>query len=248
MRPEYQCRAKSAANPADSTLWRRSLGITELSVLLLVPEGNSPASSADRRAGGAGADGEGEEIIHIAPLAAAFVVERLTRDRSFSPHTMDSCSGSLLLIAVFAAGRLGVQPSSLPLGQLSADLVLDFLDHLETEHGNSVRTRNAGLPALKSFFRYLEYREPACRELSRQVHAIPEKRGERPLPHWLDLDEVQAIVDAAGHRHDFRRAGQGDAAFRLRRGAPRVRADLARDRQPLASPSGYVEGSGEGAA
>ena len=135
-------------------------------------------------------------MIHIAPHATKFVVVHLTRDRSFSPHTMDSCSGSLFLFAVFAARRLSVQPSSLLLEQLSADLVLDFLDHLETERGNSVRTRNARLTALKSFFRCLEYREPACRELSRQVHAIAEKRGERPLPHRLDRDEVQEIVDA----------------------------------------------------
>ena len=135
-------------------------------------------------------------MIHIAPYAAAFVVEHLPRDRSFSPHTIESYSSSLLLFAVYAARRHGVQPSSLLLEQLSADLVLDFLDHLETERGNSVRTRNARLTALKSFLRYLEYREPACHELSRQVHAIPEKRGERTLPHWLDRDEVQAIVDA----------------------------------------------------
>ena len=135
-------------------------------------------------------------MIHIAPHATAFVVEHLPRDRCLSPHTIDSYSDGLLLFAVFAAGRLGVQPSSLALDQLSADLVLDFLDHLETERGNSVRTRNARLTALKSFLRYLEYREPACHELSRRVHAIPEKRSEKTLPDWLDRDEIQAIVDA----------------------------------------------------
>lgn len=120
----------------------------------------------------------------------------MPRDRSFSPYTIDSYFGSLLLFAVYAAGRLGVQPSALLLKQISADLVLDFPDHLETERGNSVRTRNARLTALKSSLRYLEYREPACHELSRRVHAIPEKCGEVTLPHWLDRDEIQAVVDA----------------------------------------------------
>lgn len=135
-------------------------------------------------------------MIHIAPHATAFVVEHLPRDRCLSPHTIDSYSDSLLLFVVFCARRLGVQPSSLALEQLSADLVLDFLDHLETWRGNSVRTRNARLTALKSFLRYMEYREAACHELSRQVHAIPEKRSEKTLPDWLDRDEIQAIVDA----------------------------------------------------
>ena len=135
-------------------------------------------------------------MIYIAPHATAFVLEHLPRDRRLSPHTIDSYSDSLLLFAVFAGRRFGIQPSSVVLEQLSIELILDFLDYLEKERGNTVRTRNARLTAIKSFFRYLEYRELACLELSRRVHAIPEKRSERTLPHWLDRDEIQAIVDA----------------------------------------------------
>lgn len=135
-------------------------------------------------------------MIYIAPHATAFVLEHLPRDRCLSPHTIDSYSDSLLLFTVFAGRRFGIQPSSVVLEQLSIELILDFLDYLEKERGNTVRTRNARLTAIKSFFRYLEYRELACLELSRQVHAIPEKRSERALPHWLDRDEIQAIVDA----------------------------------------------------
>ena len=135
-------------------------------------------------------------MIYIAPHATAFVLEYLPRDRHLSQNTIDSYSDSLLLFTVFAARRFGIQPSSIVLEQLSIELILDFLDYLEKERGNTVRTRNARLTAIKSFFRYLEYREPACLELSRRLHAIPEKRGEKALPHWLDRDEIQAIVDA----------------------------------------------------
>lgn len=135
-------------------------------------------------------------MIYIAPHTTAFVLEHLPRDRHLSQNTIDSYSDSLLLFTVFAAGRFGIQPSSIVLEQLSIELILDFLDYLEKERGNTARTRNARLTAIKSFFRYLEYREPACLELSRRLHAIPEKRSEKALPHWLDRDEIQAIVDA----------------------------------------------------
>jgi site-specific recombinase XerD len=39
--------------------------------------------------------------------------------------------------------------------------VLDFLDYLETERGNSARTRNARLVAIRSFMRYAAVCDPA---------------------------------------------------------------------------------------
>ena len=38
---------------------------------------------------------------------------------------------------------------------------LRFLTDIEKGRGNTARTRNARLAAIKSFFRYLEYREPS---------------------------------------------------------------------------------------
>ena len=58
------------------------------------------------------------------------------------------------------------------------------------------RTRNIRLAAIKSFFRYLEYRTPQCLDLSRQVHAIPDKRYDQKLIDWLEREELQALVDA----------------------------------------------------
>ena len=135
-------------------------------------------------------------MTYIAPHATAFVVDHLPRDRGLIPHTIESYSDSLLLFAVFAGRKCGVQPSSVVIEQLSVELILEFLDYLEKDRGNTARTRNARLTAIKTFFRYLECREPACLELARRVHAIPEKRTKKALPDWLDRDEIQAIMDA----------------------------------------------------
>ena len=51
-----------------------------------------------------------------------------------------------------------------------------FLEHLEHERHNSVRTRNVRLTGIRSFFRYAPYREPAHAQLIARVVAIPDKR------------------------------------------------------------------------
>jgi hypothetical protein len=51
-------------------------------------------------------------------------------------------------------------PSQLDLADLDAQLVAGFLDHLEHQRGNSVRTRNARLAAVHSLFRFAALTHP----------------------------------------------------------------------------------------
>lgn len=132
----------------------------------------------------------------LAPHLAAFLREHLPRDRRASRHTVESYSFAFELLVRFAAGRLGIRPCKLWIEQLTPELILDFLDHIETERGNSVRTRNLRLGAFKSFFRYIEYRVPACLDLAGGVNAIPSKRCDQALVDYLERDELQAVLDA----------------------------------------------------
>ena len=79
-------------------------------------------------------------------------------------------------------------------------MILDFLDHIEAERANTPRTRNARLAAIRSFFRFLEYRAPACLNVTLQIQAIPSKRIEQPLVDYLTRPELQALLDAPDRR------------------------------------------------
>lgn len=132
----------------------------------------------------------------IAPLIEAFLRETLASQRGASRHTQDSYAASFQLLFTFAAERLKVRPSALTLEQLDAGLVSAFLEHLEDVRGNAAVTRNVRLAAIKSFFRFLEYRQPAALEQIRRVLAIPFKRTDQRLVPYLLKDELQAVLDA----------------------------------------------------
>ena len=132
----------------------------------------------------------------IAPHIVAFLRENLSRHRGASQHTCDSYAYSFQLLFEFAAARLKVRPSALVLEQLDARLIRDFLEHLEDMRGNAPETRNVRLAAIKSFFRILEYREPAALDQIRRVLAIPFKKTDTRLVPYLVRDEVQALLDA----------------------------------------------------
>ncbi len=132
----------------------------------------------------------------IAAHISAFLLERLPVERAASPNTCDAYAITFQLLFEFAATRLKKQPSQLCLEHIDASMVLDFLKHIETVRGNSPSTRNARLAAIKSFMRFVQFRVPSALEQIQQILAIPQKKTESRLVNHLDVDEMQAILDA----------------------------------------------------
>ena len=135
-------------------------------------------------------------MAELAPPLAIFLREYLPRDRGTSRHTVESYALCFKLLVVFAADKHAIRPCKLEIGHLDIATLLEFLEHLERDRGNAVRTRNARLAAIKSFFRFLEFRRPGYLDLAAQVRELPAKKGEVPLIGSLDRAETRALLDA----------------------------------------------------
>lgn len=132
----------------------------------------------------------------LAPTLQAFFTDRLTRQRNASPHTIAAYRDTLRLLLAFAHQQTGKQPCQLNLDDLNAPLIGAFLDHLEHERHNSIRTRNARLAAIRSLFHYAALEHPEHAETISRVLAIPPKRFERALITFLNDTEVDALLTA----------------------------------------------------
>ncbi|PKG95262.1 integrase [Paraglaciecola sp. MB-3u-78] len=135
-------------------------------------------------------------MTNLAFQLSAFLQEYLTNERRVSQHTIDAYAYTFQLLTTFAATILKTQPSKLMIENLDVTLIVDFLNHLETTRGNSPRTRNARIAAIKAFFRFLEYRLVACLDQSRRIHSIPIKKAGHKLVDYLNKIEMQALLDA----------------------------------------------------
>ena len=161
--------------------------------------------------------------IGFAQLVQDFFLRRLVAQRGASARTVEAYRDAFELLLGFAEQRTGKPPSALALADLDAPLVLDFLDHLETERGNSARTRNARLAAIHSFMRYAALRDPACLPITARVLAIPAKRFDRPVLGYLSREQIAAILAAPDRTHLERPARRGPARHRLQHRRPRLR-------------------------
>lgn len=132
----------------------------------------------------------------LAPTLQAFFTERLYHQLHASAHTVRSYRDTFRLLLNFAHERTGKTPSQLDLADLDAALIAAFLDHLEHERHNTIRTRNARLAAIRSMFRFASYREPADAAVIQRVLAIPDKRTRRAIVSFLSTVEIDALVAA----------------------------------------------------
>lgn len=139
-------------------------------------------------------------------LLQDFFCQRLVAQRNVSAQTVASYRDAFTLLLRYAEARTRKAPTDLQLTDLDAPLVAGFLDHLEKERGNAVRSRNTRLAAIRSFLRYASVRDPASLPVIQRVMAIPTKRFDRPLLGYLTREEIEVVLAApdrstwSGHR------------------------------------------------
>lgn len=129
-------------------------------------------------------------------LLQGFFTERLLTQRQVSAHTVASYRDTFRLLLCFAQRERHKRPSDLDLADLDAELISGFLASLEERRHCSARTRNARLTAVRSFFHYAAFQEPALSALIQRVLAIPYKRQARPLVDFLSHAEIEALLAA----------------------------------------------------
>jgi len=132
----------------------------------------------------------------LAPTLQSFFTDYLAKQRNASTHTTAAYRDTWKLLLTFTAGRTGTPASRIDIAHLNATLIAAFLDHLEHERGNSIRTRNARLAAIHSLFHYAALRHPEHAADINRVLAIPPKRYERTIVDFLTEPEATALLAA----------------------------------------------------
>jgi integrase/recombinase XerD len=133
-------------------------------------------------------------VTAIAATMQAFFTERLIAQRRASPHTITAYRDTLRLLLGFAAQRTRTPPCRLDIADLDAPMISAFLDHLEHQRGNTIRSRNARLAAIHSLFSFAALRHPEHATDIARVLAIPPKRSDQTIVTFLTKTETEALL------------------------------------------------------
>ena len=131
----------------------------------------------------------------FASLVQEFFTDYMVHQRALSPCTVASYRDTFVLLLRFAEKQLGKAPVGVQLADINATFLAAFLDHLEGERHNSVRSRNIRLAAVRSFLKFAARRDLANLRVIEQALAVPMKRFDRKMVGFLPREQMLAVID-----------------------------------------------------
>ena len=131
-------------------------------------------------------------------LVQQFFTEYLVAQRALSARTVACYRDAMTLFLGYATQHLGKPPTAMQLRDITPELILKFLAHLERERHNSVRSRNLRLTALRAFLKFAGRRDVTALHAVERAMAVPMKRFERPILGHLTRPEIIAVLGQPG--------------------------------------------------
>lgn len=124
-----------------------------------------------------------------------FLSVYLPSHKNVSKNTIRSYRDTFKLLIKFCQETKNIQAERLSMVTLTSDLLIDFLNWLESDRNCSVSTRNQRLAAIHSFFRYVQAEEPTGLFHYQKVIAIPTKKTNRTVVEHLTPEAMKLLLE-----------------------------------------------------
>jgi integrase/recombinase XerD len=120
----------------------------------------------------------------FATLVNKFLTEYLTSTRNVSTNTIFSYRDTIVLLITFISENHAIRPEKLEIGQLSPEIIREFLEWLEQNRKCSIH----------SFFRYAGAIQPEYLFQTQQILSIPVKKASQKVVKYLDTSQVKELL------------------------------------------------------
>lgn len=124
-----------------------------------------------------------------------FLSRYLPGERGMSQHTISSYRFTFILFISFIEQVKKIGVSKLVLRDITKEIVVEFLDWLQSERRSSSATRNVRLAALHSFFSFMQYKQPDQMEEWQRILAIKVKKTAKNAVSYLSIDGLKLLLE-----------------------------------------------------
>ena len=93
-------------------------------------------------------------------LVQEFLTNYIIGECNYSMNTKASYSATFHLLLEFTNEEKNIKPNKIEIETITKEVIIQFLDWLETNRNVSVQTRNQRLACIKSFYKYVQSNEP----------------------------------------------------------------------------------------
>jgi len=124
-----------------------------------------------------------------------FFTKYMPGEMGASTNTIVSYKDTFILLLTFLKDRKNIKADKLTLDAVTKELVVEFLDWVETERKCCAATRNVRLAAIHSFYQYLQYQSPENLHKWQKILSIPVKRTESKSVRYMSLEGIKLLFE-----------------------------------------------------
>ena len=128
-------------------------------------------------------------------LVQEFLTSYLIGECNYSMNTKSSYSTTFYLLLEFMNKEKNIKPNKIEIESISKEVIIQFLDWLETDRAVSIQTRNQRLACIKSFYKYVQTNEPDLFESCSQILSIKNKKVPNKIISYFTENEIKIMIN-----------------------------------------------------
>mgnify|MGYP001624662356 CR=1 FL=1 len=138
-------------------------------------------------------------------LVQEFLTSYLIGECNYSINTKSSYSTTFYLLLEFMNKEKNIKPNKIEIESITKEVIIQFLDWLETDRSVSIQTRNQRLACIKSFYKYVQTNEPDLFESCSQVLSIKNKKVPNKMISYFTENEIKIMINHLNSIKDLKK-------------------------------------------
>jgi integrase/recombinase XerD len=135
------------------------------------------------------------DVTDFAEYLESFFTDYLAAEQGVSKHTVRSYRDTFVLLIDYMSDIKGISVNKLSTKDFNRDGILAFLNWLQDNRNNSITTRNQRYAAIRSFFEFLERKDPVRLATWQSIRSIRSKKSPRVLVNHLTVEAIKCLLE-----------------------------------------------------
>ena len=138
-------------------------------------------------------------------LVQEFLTTYVIGECNYSMNTKASYSTTFHLLLEFMSEEKNIKPNKIEIETITKEVIVQFLDWLETDRSVSISTRNQRLACIKSFYKYVQSNEPDLFDTCVLILSIKNKKVPNKMISYFSENEIKIMINYLNNTKDLKK-------------------------------------------
>lgn len=138
-------------------------------------------------------------------LVQEFLTTYIIGECNYSNNTKSSYATTFYLLLEFIEKEKNIKPNKIEIEKITKEVIVQFLDWLETQRNVSISTRNQRLACIKSFYKYVQINELDLFDTCSIILNIKNKKVPNKMISYFTEEETKIMINHLNNLKDLKK-------------------------------------------